>query len=104
VTTRLAVTLALPVLGVVALLVVLLPYGGNADRPVVRYGGRGYTGGAVAGPAAGQRLGAVPTGDRVGGLQVWIKRSARAPSGPPSLVLLERPDGSFQIYTPLGEP
>lgn len=100
-TTRLAVTLAIPVIGLVTLLALLAFAGRSTGDRSVQYEGRTYTGGAEGGAAAAARLQAVPTSDRIDGLQVWLRHSTREPGGPPTLLLLEQRDGRFRIYTPV---
>jgi hypothetical protein len=90
VSTRLAVTLAIPVVG---LLVLLAGIAFLADEGLtLEYRGVQYVGGEVLERAPGAE--AVPTDDTVGGRQVWLTTLEH----PEYDLYLQLPDGRFQGF------
>ncbi len=90
---RLLLTAGIPIVGLVALTGALaLATRDLADVRIV-YAGNSYTGGRVVTPA---EVGdAVPTDERIDGLQVWVPRPSEAAA---PLVFLLRADGRFHRY------
>jgi hypothetical protein len=90
VSTRLAATLAIPIVGLLFLLGGLAYLTGEVG--VVEYRGRPYEESASTASTAGF----VPTEDRIGDRQVFVP--ARQLPGPPPAILLQAADGEFVAY------
>ena len=94
-TTRLIMTMAIPLVGLLLLLGALAVVAGGDAK--VTYADRTYTGGAIV----PQPADLVPTDDRVREKQVWTLARAAAP---PASVYLQRPDGRFERYDLVAAP
>jgi hypothetical protein len=90
VSTRLAATLAIPVVGLLFLLGGLAYLTGEVG--VVQYDGRAYEESA----SAIATTGFVPTEDRIGDRQVFVP--ARRRQSPPQAILLQDADGELVAY------
>ena len=88
--TRLAATLAIPIVGLLFLLGGLAYLTGEVG--VVQYQGRAYEESASASSTSGF----VPTEDRIGDRQVFVP--ARRRPGPPPAILLQAADGELVAY------